>query len=83
MGKCGHSWVHAGHLEQILVVLGSASIVNHGALVAGELGSDRIDHLSAEVSEGTMFICTSMISGEISLTKLLLLLNSLHFSGES
>lgn len=86
MSKCRHRRVSAGHLEHVLVVDSSVSIADHGALVAGKLRSDRIDHLGAEVREATMSIITSMISDEVSLIKLLLhlqlLLNFVHFSGE-
>ena len=83
MSKCGHRRVGVGHL---LVVGSCVGIVNHGALVAGKLRSDGIDHLGAEVREAAMSIIASMISDEVSLIKLLLhlhlLLNSVHFSGE-
>ena len=86
MSKCGHRRVGVGHLKHVLVVGSRVSIVDHGALVAGKLRSDRIDHLRAEVREATMSIITSMISDEVSLIELLLhlllLLNFVHFSGE-
>lgn len=75
----GHGRVCAGHLKHIIADL--------DALVAGKLGCDRVDHLRAEVSEATMSIISSIISDEVRLFKLLLhlhlLLNFVHFSGES
>ena len=67
-----------------LVIARGAGIAALDALVAGKLRSNSVDHLCVEA---TLSIITSIISDEVRLLVLLLhlhlLLNFVHFSGES
>jgi len=86
--ECGHGRVSVGHLKHILVI--GRGIASLDALVAGKLRCDCINHLRGEA---TMSIISTIISDEVRLFKLLLhgqlllhlhlLLNFVHFSGES